>query len=75
MIAAPYRRRGLGEAIVRAVEEFIIQDGIVQAIGSGVQVNNPGAIRFWRRTGYDIVSSAHTMQDGTVAYQLLKRIR
>ena len=74
MIAAPYRRRGLGEAVVQAVEEWIARDGRVRAIHSGVQANNPAAIRFWRRMGYEIVSRARLMEDGTVAYQLSKQL-
>lgn len=75
MIAAPYRQRGMGEGIVQAVEEWIVQGSPVKTIHSGVQVNNPAAIRFWKRMGYEIISSAQSMPDGTVAYALSKRIR
>lgn len=74
MIAAPYRRQGLGEAIVQAAEEWIAQGGLVTVIRTGVQVNNPAAIRFWKRMGYEIISNAQSMPDGTVAYALSKRI-
>jgi ribosomal protein S18 acetylase RimI-like enzyme len=72
MIAAPFRGQGLGEAVVHAVEALIRQDGRARAIDSGVQVNNPAAIRFWRRMGYKIVSGARQMEDGTVAYHLIR---
>lgn len=72
MIALPHRGKGLGEAVVRAVEDAIRADGRAQAIRSGVQVNNPAAIRFWQRMGYAIVSGPLDMHDGTTAYQLWK---
>jgi len=74
MIAAPYRSMGFGEEIVRLVEADIMRDGLVNQIDSGVQVNNPGAVRFWQRMGYEIVSGARAMDDGTVAYALEKKI-
>jgi ribosomal protein S18 acetylase RimI-like enzyme len=72
MIAAPHRGRGLGEAVARAVEDAIRLDGHATAIRSGVQVNNPGGIRFWQRMGYRIISGPESMEDGTVAFQLWK---
>ncbi len=74
MIAAPYRSQGVGQEVVRLVERAICQDEKVDRIAAGVQVNNPGAIRFWRRMGYAIVSEAKAMADGTVAFELLKQI-
>ena len=75
MIAAPHRGKGLGEAVVGAIEAHIRQAGCARAIASGVQVNNHGAIRFWQRLGYQIVSGAEAMGDGTVAYRLLKKMK
>ena len=72
MIAAPHRGRGLGEAVVQAVEAAIRQDGRATVIRSGVQVNNPGGIRFWQRMGYRIISGPEPMADGTVTFQLWK---
>ncbi len=74
MIAASFRGQGMGEAVVHAVEEWIIQNNRIRAIRSGVQVNNPSAIRFWQRMGYKIASRAQAMEDGTVTYQLFKPI-
>lgn len=74
MIAAPYRNNGLGAEVVRRVEEEICREGRVNVIKAGVQINNPGAIRFWQRMGYRIVSGAQAQPDGTVAYQLEKTL-
>jgi ribosomal protein S18 acetylase RimI-like enzyme len=75
MIAAPQRSQGRGAEVVGLVEGLIAQNSQIEAIRSGVQVNNPGGIRFWQRMGYRIVSEAEDMPDGTTAYQLLKPIR
>lgn len=74
MIAAPFRGRGLGEAVVQAVESEIRRAGQARAIESGVQVNNPGGIRFWQRMGYRIVSAPIPMSDGTTVYRLWKNL-
>ena len=74
MIAARERGKGLGEAVARAVEAEITKDRRISAIDAGVQVNNPKAIRFWQRMGYQIISEPRTMPDGTVCFQLLKKI-
>lgn len=74
MIAAPHRGGGLGAEVVAAVEAEIRRVGRASAIESGVQVNNPVAIRFWQRMGYAITSGPRDMHDGTTAYQLLKKL-
>jgi ribosomal protein S18 acetylase RimI-like enzyme len=56
MIASPFRDQGIGKAVVDTVENEIKKDAWVTVIFSGVQVNNPQAIRFWQRNGYRIVS-------------------
>jgi ribosomal protein S18 acetylase RimI-like enzyme len=73
MIAAPERSHGIGAEVVRLVEEELFRSGQVDHIASGVQVNNPGGIRFWRAMGFEIVSEAEQMADGTVAFKLLKK--
>lgn len=75
MIALPHRSRGIGEQVVKLVEADILSSGEVNRIASGVQVNNPGGIRFWQRMGYQIVSGPENMEDGTITYQLLKMVR
>jgi len=72
MIASPWRSHGLGALVVSAVEAEIRKSGQVQSIEAGVQVNNPGAIRFWQRMGYRIVSEAKLHADGTTAFDLRK---
>ena len=56
MIADAYRKRGIGKAVVEAVENEIRKNAQVTTIVSGVAVNNPQAIQFWQRNGYRIVS-------------------
>lgn len=72
MIAAPERRGGLGQRIVEWVEHSICEDLQIRVIFSGVQVNNPGAIRFWQAQGYRIISEPQLMADGTTCVQLQK---
>ena len=72
MIAAPFRDQGIGQAVVEAVENEIKQDDRVTVILSGVQVNNPQAIRFWQRNGYRIVSEPKLHPDQTTAVDLQK---
>lgn len=74
MIAAPFRGQRLGERVVRTVENALRAGGQIATICSGVQVNNPGAIRFWQRLGYEIVSEAQLMPDTTMVYQLRKSL-
>ena len=44
----------------------------ISILRAGVQVNNPGAIRFWLRMGFTITSGAEPQADGTVCYRLEK---
>ncbi len=72
MIAAPFRGQGLGTAVVETVEREILKNAQVAAILSGVQVNNPRAVRFWQRRGYQIVSGPERMPDQTTVFRLRK---
>jgi ribosomal protein S18 acetylase RimI-like enzyme len=72
MIAAPYRGKGIGKAVVETVENEIRKVGKVNIIMAGVQVNNPQAIRFWQRNGYRIVSEPKLYPDQTTAVDLRK---
>jgi len=74
MIAEPYRNLGAGKAVVEAIEKEIRMDGRVTVIHSGVQVNNPKAIRFWQRMGYRIASEPQVHPDQTTAVDLRKDI-
>jgi ribosomal protein S18 acetylase RimI-like enzyme len=75
MIAAPFRNQGIGKAVVDAAENEIKKDAQVTTILSGVQVNNPQAIRFWLRNGYRIVSEPKLYPDQTTAVDLQKDIQ
>lgn len=72
MIAAPCRGQGLGTAVVEAVEQEIRKDARVTSIHSGVQVNNPQAIKFWQRHGYRIINGPQLMPDQTTVFSLRK---
>jgi len=72
MIAAPFRQQGVGKAVVEALEREIKKDAQVTAILSGVQVNNPQAVRFWQERGYSIVSGSTLMPDQTTVFELRK---
>ena len=72
MIASPFRNQGIGRAVVDAVEHEIRKDADVTVIFSGVQVNNPGGLRFWQRNGYRIFSEPKLHPDQTTAVDLQK---
>ena len=72
MIAAPWRNKGVGQAVVTAFEKEIRKDPRVKTILAGVQVNNPGAIRFWQRQGFRITSGPILYPDQTTAFDLRK---
>jgi ribosomal protein S18 acetylase RimI-like enzyme len=72
MIASPFRDKGIGKAVVKAVENEIRKDTQITVIFSGVQVNNPEAIRFWQRNGYCIASEPKLHPDQTTAVDLRK---
>jgi ribosomal protein S18 acetylase RimI-like enzyme len=72
MIGAPFRGQGIGATVVEAVENEIRKDAGITAIASGVQVNNPQAIKFWQRHGYRIVSEPILHPDQTTAFDLRK---
>lgn len=69
MIAAPYRHQGVGASVVNQVEQ-LCRKRQVTVIRTAVQINNPQALRFWQRLGYQIVSGPELRPDGTTVYQL-----
>lgn len=75
MIASPFRDQGIGKAMVNAVETDIKKDERVTVFTSGVQVNNPQAMRFWQRMGYRIVSGPKLFPDQTTAVDLRKDLQ
>jgi ribosomal protein S18 acetylase RimI-like enzyme len=72
MIAAPYRSAGLGAAVVAWLEETLRANPEIRRLNSGVQINNPGGIRFWQRMGFRITGPAVDYPDQTTAYPFLK---
>ena len=54
------------------MEAEIRKDDRITTIESGVQVNNPNAIRFWQRRGYRIISGPTLMPDQTTVFALRK---
>ena len=73
MIAAPWRGQGLGDRVFQCVVERLRAANIA-TLKAGVQVNNPGAVRFWTRHGFRIVSEPKLLPDGTTCVDLLKEI-
>jgi len=74
MIIPPYRRKGIGGEVLSRIEKDIYSQGRVRAIKCGVQVNNPGAIRFWEKYGYSITGGPELLPDKTTVYHLRKDI-
>lgn len=72
MISAPHRRHGIGTRTVCLVEKNICRNPGVKSILSAVQVNNPDAIRFWSRCGYDIIGKPEPRPDKTTVLHLRK---
>ena len=73
MVAAPHRSHGVGKEVLRLIESEVAAQGVSEVL-SGVQVNNPDAVRFWRKNGYIITSGSERQADGTVAFRLSKTI-
>ncbi len=54
---APYRRLGIGSKMVEHVLNYIKKEGNFDSIFLHVQVNNEGAIDFYKRFGFEIVET------------------
>ena len=74
MIAAPWRNKGYGQAVVSALEEYLRKNYETKQINSGVQTNNREAIRFWKRLGYQLSAESCNLPDGTVVYTMTKEL-
>jgi ribosomal protein S18 acetylase RimI-like enzyme len=72
MLIPSFRGRGIGTRIVEVVEKRILKNREVTAILSGVQVNNPRALRFWQQNGYRIVGRPELLPDKTTVFHLRK---
>lgn len=75
MISSCNRRKGTGKKVVKAVENEILKNSSIEAILSGVQVNNQPAIDFWAKMGYKITSGPELQPDSTVTFGLKKDVR
>jgi len=74
MIAAPWRNRGIGKRILELVEDKIKMTGRVSEIHTAVQLNNPAALRFWRRNNYRVFGDPELRPDQTLVSYLRKDI-
>jgi ribosomal protein S18 acetylase RimI-like enzyme len=74
MIAAPYRGKGIGSAIVDMVEKELCSHHRIRSVRLGSQVNNPRAIKFWKEKGYYIYGGPNLLLDKTIVYRLRKNI-
>ncbi|XP_023235490.1 N-alpha-acetyltransferase 50 [Centruroides vittatus] len=54
---APYRRLGIGTKMVEHVLNFVEKDGNFDSIFLHVQINNEGAIEFYKKFGFEIVET------------------
>ncbi len=52
LIAQPWQRRGLGRAFLTLIEDAIRAWPEITTLRIGVLASNPGALAFWRRSGY-----------------------
>jgi ribosomal protein S18 acetylase RimI-like enzyme len=75
MIIPAYRRKGAGREIVLLIEKEILKNSQIKTICTGVQVNNPEAVRFWKNNGYNIVGGPDLMPDSTTVFRLRKDIK
>jgi ribosomal protein S18 acetylase RimI-like enzyme len=74
MIATPFRGQGLGQNVVRALEDYLQKNHSITSILSGVQTNNDKGIRFWKKCGFSIDENPKKQEDGTITFQMVKRL-
>ncbi|MDH4157716.1 MAG: GNAT family N-acetyltransferase [candidate division Zixibacteria bacterium] len=74
MIIPPLRNRGIGTRIVNLVESTIRATGQVSEIRTAVQLNNPAALRFWKRNKYRVFGNPELRLDQTVISYLRKEL-
>lgn len=72
MIVAPLRNQGIGTRILELVEDRIMRIGQVSEIHTAVQLNNPAALRFWRRNNYCAFGDPELRPDQTLVSYLRK---
>ncbi|XP_076030595.1 putative N-acetyltransferase san isoform X2 [Oratosquilla oratoria] len=54
---APYRRLGIGTKMLQHVLNYVEKDGNFHSIFLHVQVNNDGALEFYRKFGFEVVET------------------
>ncbi|KAI8321011.1 N-acetyltransferase NAT13 [Martensiomyces pterosporus] len=77
-VLAPYRRLGVGRALLDSVIKFAVQDPAVARIVLHVQVDNDDALRFYHRLGFmtmRVVENYYKRIDPPHAYLLEYRLR
>ena len=72
MIVAPLRNQGIGRRVLEQVEDGIMKIGRVSEIHTAVQLNNPKALRFWRRNDYRVFGDPELRPDTTLVSYLRK---
>ncbi len=75
MIASSYRGKRIGTRIVQHIEKEILMDSRVTTILSAVQINNPGALRFWQKNDYHIEGGPELRPDKTTVFRLHKDLK
>nr|CAD7455129.1 unnamed protein product [Timema tahoe] len=74
----PYRRLGIGSKMLEHVLNYVQQDGNFDSIFLHVQVNNEGAIDFYKKFGFEIVETKehyYKRIEPTDAHVLQKTLR
>jgi ribosomal protein S18 acetylase RimI-like enzyme len=74
MICRPHRRRGLGTAVLAALETYLAAKCGSRVLDSGVQVNNRAAIAFWEARGFRIDRRPRPQEDGTTTFAMSKSL-
>merc|ERR1712062_93316 len=54
---APYRRLGIGTQMLKHVMDIVEKDGKFDSVVLHVQINNEGALRFYKRFGFEVVET------------------
>merc|ERR1712001_244576 len=54
---APYRRLGIGTQMLEHVMDIVEKDGKFDSVVLHVQINNEGALRFYKRFGFEVVET------------------
>jgi 8-oxo-dGTP pyrophosphatase MutT (NUDIX family)/ribosomal protein S18 acetylase RimI-like enzyme len=74
MIAQPFRKQKIGSQIVSLIEEEVHRKYQATLIGTSVQVNNPKALKFWNKNGYQISGGPELQPDQTIVFHLQKEL-